>query len=146
MKEKEKMTDAEVLARTLWGEAGGEGAEGMEAVALVALNRFRSGKWWGGYEVRNGQKYPSLKETCRQKKHFGCWRKDHPRYAKMLAAAEPDKDWRLACQVATRALTGQLTDFTNQAYFCHPKNSKPKWAEHHSPCYETEGHLFYNDI
>ena len=33
------MNDQEVLARTLWGEARGEGPEGMTAVACTIMNR-----------------------------------------------------------------------------------------------------------
>lgn len=47
-----KEMEIDVLARTLWGEARGEGSTGMEAVASVILNRVEVAKrrghyWWG---------------------------------------------------------------------------------------------------
>ena len=36
------MDDLQILARTLFGEARGEGDEGIEAVACVVMNRFKA--------------------------------------------------------------------------------------------------------
>jgi len=140
------MSDFEVLTRTLWGETGGRDCEEMEAVALVALNRFRSGKWWGGYEIREDRKYPSLRKTCWQTAQFSCWKKKHPAYEKITSACGEDECFAKARQIAKRAIEGKLTDFINGAYFYHSRQNKPKWAKHHSPCYETAQYLFYNDI
>ena len=37
----------DTLARTLWGEARGEGRAGMQAVANVIRNRAARPGWWG---------------------------------------------------------------------------------------------------
>lgn len=50
------MDDLQILARTLFGEARGEGDEGLEAVACVIINRFNAKKWFTGYDVLNGKK------------------------------------------------------------------------------------------
>lgn len=139
-------SDKEVLTRTLWGETDGTDAEEMEMIALVALNRFRSGKWWGGYEQKEGQKYPSLKATCRLKSQFACWNRKNPRHAEMLKMAKEDERLQLPHRIADKACRGKLADFGNGAYFYHPKGCRPVWARHHSPCYETKQYLFYNDI
>ena len=57
--------DADILARTIWGEARGEGKGGMEAVALVVLNRLdvsnqKGGYWWGN----------TLLDICRKPYQF----------------------------------------------------------------------------
>jgi spore germination cell wall hydrolase CwlJ-like protein len=42
--------DRDILARTLWGEARGEGTAGQIAVAWTIHNRVFDGKtnsWWG---------------------------------------------------------------------------------------------------
>ena len=42
--------DRDILARTLWGEARGEGTAGQIAVAWTIRNRVFDGKtnsWWG---------------------------------------------------------------------------------------------------
>jgi len=47
------INDIDVLARTLWGEARGEGPAGQVAVAWTIRNRVNDGRaksWWGeGY-------------------------------------------------------------------------------------------------
>lgn len=35
------------MARTMWGEARGEGATGMRAVGHVIMNRVKAGSWYG---------------------------------------------------------------------------------------------------
>ena len=49
--EPENFDDLQIMARTLWGEARGDGQEGIEAVARVIINRYRAGKWFTGYVV-----------------------------------------------------------------------------------------------
>ena len=42
--------DRDILARTLWGEARGEGLAGQIAVACTIRNRVEDGRaksWWG---------------------------------------------------------------------------------------------------
>ena len=39
------MSDVDILARTLYGEARGEGIDGIEAVACGIMNRFKARKW-----------------------------------------------------------------------------------------------------
>ena len=39
--------EIDLLARTIWGEARGEGQTGMQAVANVIMNRVKKGGWWG---------------------------------------------------------------------------------------------------
>ena len=64
------MDDLQILARTLFGEARGEGDEGLEAVACVIINRFNAKKWFTGYDVLNGKKIPSIAQTCLKKAQF----------------------------------------------------------------------------
>ena len=59
---------AEVLARTLYGEARGEGLPGIEAVACVILNRVAFAKargryWWGN----------TVSQVCLKPGQFSCW-------------------------------------------------------------------------
>ena len=59
--------DLQILARTLFGEARGEGDEGLEAVACVIMNRFKANKWYTGYEIHNGKKVPSVAQAFKYK-------------------------------------------------------------------------------
>ena len=38
---------ADIMARTIYGEARGEGQRGMQAVANVIMNRVKAGSWYG---------------------------------------------------------------------------------------------------
>lgn len=56
------MKDFDVLARTIWGEARGEGIKGQKAVAFVIMERVRDARW------------PSaITSVCRQPMQFSCW-------------------------------------------------------------------------
>ena len=44
--------EIDTLARTIWGEARGEGSAGMQAVANVVMNRAAIGGWWGNNRHR----------------------------------------------------------------------------------------------
>ena len=59
--------DLQIMAKTVWGEARGDGIEGMEAVARVIINRFHARKWFTGYRIENGVKIPDIKQTCLKK-------------------------------------------------------------------------------
>lgn len=138
--------DLDILARTLYGEARGEGTEGMEAVANVIMNRYRKPKWYTGYIVQNGKKVPDIAETCRKKSQFSCWNEKDVNRQKILSVAENCQIFQECLQVASRALSGELIDFTNGADFYHTRQIMPAWAKGHTPCYECGNHLFYNDV
>ncbi len=69
--------DIDVLARTIWGEARGEGIAGQIAVGWCIRNRVEmdlhnDGRpdWWGeGYEG-----------VCRAPWQFSCWNKNDPNF------------------------------------------------------------------
>ena len=140
------MTDEDILARTIFGEARGEGLEGMEAVACVIMNRFKAEKWFTGYVVINGQKIPNVAETCLKKAQFSCWNKNDSNYKILQNINANNMLFKQCIMVAKRALKGELIDFTNGALYYHTKQIKPKWAIGKSPCYSVKNHLFYNDI
>ena len=68
------MTDRDVVALTIWGEARGESIEGKIAVACVIQNRLVDGRW--------GSTYPSV---CQARKQFSCWNAGDPNRAKIQA-------------------------------------------------------------
>lgn len=137
--------DIDILARTIYGEARGEGAEGMEAVACVVINRYKSRKWYCGYNLKDGVKVPSITQTCLKKFQFSCWNKNDPNLQEIRKVTPEDKIFKQCLQIARNAVCGKLKDFTNGAVYYHTKGIKPKWAEHKSPCYEVKQHLFYRE-
>jgi len=139
------MSDIDILARTIYGEARGEGKEGMEAVACVVMNRFRSHKWFCGYVWQNGQKVPSITQTCLKRFQFSCWNKNDPNYSIIRRVTAKDKIFQECLLIAGLAIAGDLKDFTNGAVYYHTRGIKPSWAAHKSPCYEVKHHLFYKE-
>ena len=140
------MDDEDILARTIFGEARGEGLEGMEAVACVIMNRVKAKKWFTGYIMQNGQKIPSVAQTCLKKAQFSCWNKNDPNYRILQKIGAENPLFRECLIIAKHAINGKLQDFTNGALYYHTKQIKPKWAIGTSPCYEVKNHLFYNDV
>ena len=71
--------DRDILARTLWGEARGEGPAGQIAVAWTIRNRVFDGKeksWWGeGYAG-----------VCQKPWQFSCWNRNSSDYCRATFA------------------------------------------------------------
>lgn len=129
------MTNKEIIARTLWGEARGQGIEGMTAVANVIANRASAPTWWGH----------SFQEVCLKPFQFSCWNHDDPNRAKLLAVTSDDDQFTLALEIAARVLMEALTDTTNGAHYYHAANMKkyPSWALNRIPCAIIMGMRFY---
>lgn len=126
----------DVLARTLWGEARGEGRDGMRGVAAVILNRAARPGWWGR----------SIAEVCLKPWQFSCWLESDPNRVKLLAVDGRDRSYATALSVATDALAGILHDYTDGATHYHTLDCVPAWAAGHTPCMVIGHHAFYNDI
>jgi spore germination cell wall hydrolase CwlJ-like protein len=119
------------LSRTIYWEARGEGAAGMEAVANVVMNRL-------GHEgfpnticevVRQG----SEQGACQ----FSWWcdgRSDD---------AEEDKSYAIAKEIARKALNRQLTDRTGGALYFHQREATPSWSAEYIQTVTIGAHVFY---
>lgn len=109
--------DLDTLARTIWGEARGEGRAGMQAVANVIMNRFKLSQQSTVYARNFGG--GSVANICKKKNQFSTWMKhdpDHLRnYLAMMAVTESDPQFREAVSIARQALQYRLTDITNGA-------------------------------
>ena len=84
MTDKNEQIDA--MARTAWGEARGEGKEGMQAVLNVIMNRVQAGSWYGA----------TPKEVCQKPAQFSVWNKSDPNYSPMLKVNDSDSNFALA--------------------------------------------------
>ena len=73
-----KLTPAQILALTIYGEARGESTEGKIAVGSVILERARRGGWYG----------KTIPEVCLKKWQFSCFNENDPNYRKLLHIAE----------------------------------------------------------
>lgn len=128
----------DVLARTLWGEARGEGGEGMEAVASVIMNRVwvsqkRGGYWWGNDVI----------SVCQKPYQFSCWNRSDPNHRKLQDVTDKDIHFATALRIARRALAGTFPDNTGKATHYHERSVSPYWAKGEVPTRSIGRHVFY---
>lgn len=132
---------ADVLARTIWGEARAEPIDGMEAVASVVLNRVavarqKGGYWWGG----------DIISVCQKPYQFSCWNRTDPNYAKLIAVTTDNIHFMTCLRIARRAVAGALKDNTRGATHYHADYVSPYWAKGQAPRVTIGRHIFYRLI
>lgn len=126
---------ADVLARTIWGEARSEDRAGMAAVAAVAQNRAAHPRWWG-HDVLS---------VCLAPWQFSCWNEGDPNRDKLLAVTGADPQFLMAVEIADEVMQGKLHDPTNGAdsYYADTMEEPPSWAAGKEPCAVIGHHRFY---
>lgn len=127
--------EIDVLARTIYGEARGEGMQGMQAVANVVMNRAKNPGWWGNDVI----------SVCKKPYQFSCWNLNDPNYYKInTVTKESDPVFEDALYIAQKAVSGQLTDLTDGATHYHAANIEiPNWAWEMSLKGIIGSHVFY---
>jgi len=136
--------DLDTAARTVWGEARGEGVEGMKAIAWVIRNRseidlWEDSKpdWWG----------ETIDEVCKKVWQFSCWNENDPNRGKMEKLGTRYVAYKLALSAVCQVLVSSKSeDPTKGAFHHHTKSISPHWAKGKQPCAEIGDHVFYNDI
>ena len=123
----------DILARTLWGEARGEGTIGMQAVANVIINRAANPSWWGS----------NIMQVCRRPYQFSCWNDGDPNRSQLKSVTEKDLYFATALRIACRAAYGALEDITNGADHYHAAGITPGWAKGQTPVAVIGNHIFY---
>jgi len=132
--------EIDVLARTMWGEARGEGVTGLEAVANVVQNRVKfaqnqGGKyWWGG----------NIIQVCQKPYQFSCWNRSDPSYKKLIAVDDSNLYFATCLRIARRAVLGELDDHTGGATHYHADYVAPYWAKGQTPTITIGRHIFYD--
>lgn len=71
------LSDLQIMALTVWGEARGETDAGKSAVAWVIRNRADHPRWWGR----------DLRGVCLKSHQFSCWNKEDPNYKHLINPA-----------------------------------------------------------
>ena len=105
-------TDLDTLARTIWGEARGEGIRGMQGVANVIMNRYALAQASATYARQFGK---TVAEICKKPMQFSAWNPGEPNRAKMLAVTKNDMQFVQALTLAKMALQHTLVDVTGGA-------------------------------
>lgn len=125
------LSDLEVIARTIDGEAGNQGISGMIAVGSVILNRVIL--HWQGETTARG--------VCLHHEQFSCWLPgpDRDRITASCYLAPDD-----CLTVAKQVLAGTLPDNTNGADSYEVTNSGAYWAKDLTPVAVIGEQSFYD--
>lgn len=144
------LTDAQLLALTIYGEARGEPIEGRIAVASVIRNRLLAKHFGATY-----------REVCLQKWQFSCWlpQGGQANYDTVMAAArqclkvsrELGPDLRECAWIADGfvedAIRDRVLGATHYATFEILASSKPPaWANGFHPVCSIGHHAFFKGI
>lgn len=128
-------TDEQIdyMARTIWGEARGEGARGMQAVANVIMNRVNKGGWYGA----------TIKDVVLKKWQFSVWNEGDPNRDKILNATQAQL--AQALDISKKVIKGELQDITGGATNYHATTVKPSWAAKMTKTVQIGNHVFYRE-
>ncbi|MEN5032530.1 cell wall hydrolase [Pseudomonas sp. Ps21-P2] len=134
--------DRDVLARTVYGEARGEGLAGMVAVAWTIRNRVNDGQeksWWGeGYAG-----------VCQKPYQFSCWNRGDPNYPFLSGARQIPFSELAQCQIAAdQVIDGKVPDPTGGAthYYATTLSKAPEWAARAKRTLKLGDHVFFKDV
>ncbi|NHN93811.1 cell wall hydrolase [Acetobacter sicerae] len=128
------MTPTEIAARTAWGEARGDGPDGMHAVLNVIGNRVKQPSWWGH----------DIAGVCQRPWQFSCWNSDDPNRAKLLAVTEQNAQFAIALKLAGFLVAGTLSDITHGAdHYYSVHITPPLWANCQKPTAHIGDQLFF---
>ncbi|HEX9465659.1 MAG TPA: cell wall hydrolase [Alphaproteobacteria bacterium] len=133
--ELEDLSDLEVVARTVWGEARGEGPDGWAAVAWVIKNRAAHPGWWGH----------DLRSVCLKPAQFSSWTEGDPNRAKMLALPLDDPLLARIRAVVSDVLGGAVADPTGGALYYHTKSVQPTWDAAMTKTASIGAHEFFKE-
>ncbi len=117
--------DADILARTMWGEARGDGSAGMTAVACVVRNRTKDLLHYGGVYGA-----PSYRAVCLARWQFSCWNANDPNLPKLKAVTAADAQFAEAQKIAAAVIAGTTADTTMGATLYHTTSipTPAKWG------------------
>jgi len=121
-----KLTDAQLLAVCIYGEARSESLAGKIAVAHVVMNRAKLPKWWG----------TTIQEVILKFRQFSCFNEgDKNRLALRAIAANWEKAFqknrilRECYYVAEGVIEGDLRDNTDAATHYNTLGCNPTWDD-----------------
>jgi len=138
-----------LLAITAYGEARGEGTEGMMAVLNVIRNRAREVGTYGDQSIysETGSAYHAV---ILAKKQFSMYNLDDPQ---RTTAANIAKNWdyyysnypilQTAYDLSRKLVAGMLPDNTGRSTHYHAAYVRPSWASQLTMTGQIGGHIFY---
>lgn len=140
-----QLSESQILALTIIGEARGEPIEGQVAVGMVIRNRFYS----------QTKKYLTYHDVVLERYQFSCWNGDDPNrkvleeLAERMINNEPLGDAHMRqCQVVAQAVIdwdfidnvhGAKNYMTKSLFY---SDKKPHWAKQPKQLYERGNQVF----
>jgi len=131
-----RMRNIDLSARIAWGEARGEGAEGMQAVLNVMVNRAADRRWPS-----------SLAGVATQPWQFSAYNENDPNRSQLEGITDADPRFAQAVELAARAVRGELPDITGGATHYHNnKIAPPFWTKNATVTARIGNHIFYTGV
>lgn len=128
--------EIDLMARTMYGEARGEGISGMQAVANVIMNRVKAGAWYG----------KTVEDVVLKPYQFSCWNEDDPNRRVIMDVTTSNTLFKNAYDLARQAYNGTLPDITNGATHYHAASITPYWSKSLTKTASVGNHIFYKEI
>lgn len=132
--------DWDIFAKTLYGEARGEGYLGILSVAWVIRNRVEKDigqdnkpDWWG----------EGISGVCLAKKQFSCWNTEDPNFSKLSSVSSLDPIYLLCRSIAGLVICGAVFDPTRNSTHYHTRDIRPSWSLKMEKRFEIGRHIFY---
>jgi hypothetical protein len=147
---KDQAEDPDIVAKTLWGEARGEGVDGMKAVLSVIATRANIAK---AYKNRTGRDHAmygngTLAGACLRPWQFSCWLESDPNRAKLMTDIE-DAAMRTIRGLVAEYFANPSTDTTGPTHYLTRAlfNSPacPKWAKKMQKVREVGNHILFRE-
>lgn len=150
-------SDVEVMARTIYGEARGEGSAGMIAVANVINNRAKISIFNVIAKARFGF---GIKGVCQKKYQFSIWlpmykdwvakngntasgKQIIAAYNAMINVPASDPVFQNCLTIAKGVIDGSIPDNTGGSTYYHTKSVSPAWSQGIAPVAVVGSHEFY---
>ncbi|HOV84900.1 MAG TPA: cell wall hydrolase [Syntrophobacteraceae bacterium] len=131
-----KLSDADLLARCIWGEGRGEKVEGKIAIAHVVLNRVKAKSWYGR----------SISDVILKPFQFSCFNASDPNLPHILKLSSDCAELAFCKAIAELVIRGHLKDDpTGGATHYHAAGCRPSWASKLEYLCQIGNHLFYKE-
>ena len=128
----------DIMSRTVYGEARGEGRMGWAAVAWIIQNRANKPGWWGH----------DIVSVCQHPMQFDCWNANDPNCSAIAQVDSTDPTFAAITAVCDDVINGRIPDPTHGAtyYFVTAMQHPPGWANGKTPSAIIGHQSFYNNI
>mgnify|MGYP001564266304 CR=1 FL=1 len=140
-----------ILALCAYGEARGEGPEGIKAVLNVMNNRVVHRGWFIEKEI--AKLSSDYHGVILKPFQFSCFLPKDPNREKLLTMANSiinatadNSAFVLCLDLSVKMIQGVLEDNTLGALYYHTKQIHPKWADSFVKTVEIGNQIFYKEV